>query len=83
MRITLALATALTLCGCAARLLPAGVSGNETFVSVSNVWGPGDGLRYANEHCARYGRIPQFKRMEGHTAIFDCVNASPTNQPGS
>lgn len=64
----------LAVAGCAtARLVPAGVSGNETYVMISNVWGPGEALPYATKHCAQYGKVPQLKDSQGYTARFDCV----------
>lgn len=55
------------------RVLPAGVSGNEAFVTVSNVWNSADALPYATTHCAKYGRIPRMKQTEGYSVVFDCV----------
>jgi hypothetical protein len=63
----------LLLAGCSARLFPAGVSGNETYVTVSNVWNSADALPYATRHCARYGKVPRMKHSEGYTVVFDCV----------
>lgn len=63
----------LALSACAARLIPAGVSGNETFVTVSNVWNSSDALPYATQHCARYGKIPKMTHSEGYSVVFDCV----------
>jgi starvation-inducible outer membrane lipoprotein len=63
----------LALAGCAARLIPAGVSGNETFVTVSNVWNSSDALPYATKHCARYGKVPKMTHSEGYSVVFDCV----------
>lgn len=68
-------AAALALSGCAtARLLPAGVSGNEAFVSVSNVWQVNDALPYATEHCAKYNKVPRSTGQHNHTVTFDCVS---------
>ncbi len=73
--IILALASA-ALTGCAMRLIPAKVDGNEAFVSVWNVWGPNDGLPYAATHCAKFDRLARFNRQEGYAAVFDCVPRS-------
>jgi hypothetical protein len=70
---TLICACLLLLAGCAARLVPAGVSGNETFVTVSNVWNSADALPYATKHCAQYGKMPRMKHSEGYSVVFDCV----------
>jgi hypothetical protein len=71
---------AVALSGCAgARLMPAGVAGNEAFVSVSNVWGAGDALPYAEKHCAKFGKIAKLNRTEGYSVSFDCI--APTSPP--
>lgn len=49
------------------------VAGNETFVSISNVWNEQDALPLAERHCKQYGKLAQFKRQEGYRSIFDCV----------
>ncbi len=73
MKAALALA-ALTLSACTTmRIVPAGVSGNETYVSVSNVWSAGEALPYATRHCGQYGKVPRLKHSEGYSVIFDCV----------
>ncbi|WP_028970165.1 hypothetical protein [Sphingomonas sp. URHD0057] len=69
----LIIASLLLTAGCAARLFPAGVSGNETFVTVTNVWNSADALPYATKHCAQYGRVAQMKHTEGYSVVFDCV----------
>lgn len=68
-----ALAAVLLLSGCAARLLPPGISGNEAFVTVSNVWNDGEALPYATRHCAQYGKIPRLQQSNGYSFTFDCV----------
>lgn len=68
------LVAALALSACASmRVLPAGVSGNETYVTVSNVWNSGEALPYATRHCAQYGKVPRMKHSEGYSVVFDCV----------
>jgi hypothetical protein len=49
------------------------VVGNETYVTVSNVWNEMDALPLADNHCAGFGKVARFNHMEGHRAIFDCV----------
>jgi hypothetical protein len=70
----LVLCLPLAFGGCAARLVPAGVSGNETYVTVSNVWNSADALPYATKHCAQYGKVPMMKHSEGYSVVFDCVS---------
>jgi hypothetical protein len=71
-----ALVLLLLLAGCAGRLVPPGISGNETFVTVSNVWNSREALPYATRHCAQYGKVPRMQHSEGYSVIFDCVTAS-------
>jgi len=64
----------LFLTGCASmRVVPAGVSGNETYVSVSNVWNSAEALPYATKHCGQYGKVPRMKHSEAYSVVFDCV----------
>ncbi len=49
------------------------VVGNETYVTVSNVWNEMDALPLAEAHCAKYDRAARFGHMERARAIFDCV----------
>lgn len=68
--------SAALLSGCASmRVFPAGVSGNETYVTVSNVWNSAEALPYATEHCAKYGKVAKMKHSEGYSVVFDCVIA--------
>jgi putative hemolysin len=69
----LAVLPLLLLAGCAARLVPAGVTGNEAFVTVSNVWSAADAMPYATAHCAKYGKIAKMTHSEGYSVVFDCV----------
>jgi starvation-inducible outer membrane lipoprotein len=65
---------ALALTGCAtARLIPAGVSGNSAYVSVSNVWNEAQALPYATAHCAQFGKVPRFQSKSDAAVVFDCV----------
>ena len=58
-KVFLGIAMLLTT-GCESmRVLPAGVSGNSEFVSISNVWNVGDALPYATKHCAQFGKVPK------------------------
>lgn len=56
-----------------AGVLPSPVTGNEQFVTVSNVWGVDQAMPKAEAHCATYGRVPKFTRMDGYRASFECV----------
>lgn len=68
------LALVATLSSCASmRVMPAGVSGNEAYVSISNVWNSAEALPYATKHCAQYGKVPRMKHSEGYSVVFDCV----------
>lgn len=51
------------------------VSGNETYVTVSNVWNEMDALPLAEAHCAKFGASARFNHMERARAIFDCLRA--------
>jgi hypothetical protein len=51
------------------------VSGNETYVSISNVWNEQDALPLAERHCKQFGKLAQFKHQEGHRSIFNCVRS--------
>lgn len=50
-----------------------GVVGNETYVTVSNVWSDADALPLAEKHCAQYRKAAKYARREGYNAVFDCV----------
>jgi hypothetical protein len=49
------------------------IVGNESYVTVSNVWNEMDALPLAEKHCGQFGKSARFARMEGARAIFDCV----------
>jgi len=49
------------------------VVGNDSYVTVSNVWNEMDALPLADQHCAQYGKSARFTHMEGYRAIYDCV----------
>ena len=75
----------VSLSGCAgslagndAHIYPLGlfgqnVVGNETYVTVSNVYNEMDALPLAEAHCAKFGKSARFNHMERIRAIFDCV----------
>lgn len=68
--------SAFALASCAStRILPAGVTGNETFVTVSNVWNVSDAMPYATKHCGQYGKVPRMRHSEGYSVVFDCVGS--------
>lgn len=73
-RTVFAIIATLGLAACSsARIFPAGVSGNEVYVAVSNVWNEAEALPYAEKHCRQYGKAPRLAEMKGYTARFDCV----------
>lgn len=49
------------------------VVGNETYVTVSNVWNEMDALPLAEKHCGKFGKAAKFTHTEGSKAIFDCI----------
>lgn len=49
------------------------IVGNETYVTVSNVYNDMDALPLAERHCGQYGRTARFNHMEAIRAVFDCV----------
>jgi hypothetical protein len=49
------------------------IVGNETYVTVSNVYNEMDALPLAENHCGKYGRSARFNHLEQVRAIFDCV----------
>jgi hypothetical protein len=49
------------------------VVGNETYVTVSNVYNEMDALPLAEKHCAKFGKAARFQHMERIRAIFDYV----------
>ena len=50
------------------------VVGNKNYVTISNVWNEMDALPLAEKHCSAYGRSARFEQMEGHRAVFDCID---------
>jgi hypothetical protein len=54
------------------------VVGNETYVTVSNVYNEMDALPLADTHCAKYSRVAKFTHMERIRAVFDCVPRQKT-----
>ena len=78
----LALMATMALAGCSfagndAHIYPCcfgqNVVGNETYVSVSNVYNEMDALPLADSHCAKYDKVARFNHMERIRAVFDCV----------
>lgn len=69
---------ALALAGCASdaniygSLVGQRVVGNESYVSISNVWNEMDALPLADRHCAKFGKVARFTHMENRRAIYDC-----------
>ena len=68
----------LAACTSDANIYPGGlvgqrIVGNEAYVTISNVWNEMDGLRLADSHCGKYGKVARFNRMEGYRADYDCV----------
>ncbi len=89
MRILWILALSAALAGCAsslagneAHIYPGffgqNVVGNETYVTVSNVYNEMDALPLADTHCAKYSRVAKFTHMERIRAVFDCVPRQKT-----
>lgn len=54
------------------------VVGNESYVTVSNVYNEMDALPLADTHCGKYNRVARFSRMESIRAIYDCVPRQKT-----
>ena len=54
------------------------VVGNETYVTVSNVYNEMDALPLADNHCAKYDKVARFNHMERIRAVFDCVHRQKT-----
>ena len=47
-------------------------TGNETSVVISGTADVATALPLAEQHCANYGKVAHFKRMEGFRVVFDC-----------
>jgi hypothetical protein len=80
----LALMATIALAGCAGSLagndahiysccFGQNIVGNETYVTVSNVYNEMDALPLADRHCAKYDKVARFNRMESIRAVFGCV----------
>src|SRR3546814_827711 len=68
---------ALALAGCAhSPFFVPEVSGNETHVRVENVKDSAEALRMAEEHCAKYGRVPRASGGGGYMYVYDCERPS-------
>jgi hypothetical protein len=50
------------------------IVGNETYVTITNVWNEMDALPLAESHGAKYGKVARYVRMEGPKAIFNCLD---------
>lgn len=48
------------------------VTGNETSVIIAPTGSEATALPLAEKHCASYGRVAHFKRIEGFRVVFDC-----------
>jgi hypothetical protein len=68
--LAIAILSVLPLIGCGQ-----GVSGNGSYVTVSNVWSDADALPEATKHCAKWGKEPRLKYFDDNrfSAVFDCV----------
>jgi hypothetical protein len=47
--------------------------GYETYAVVGPTTDKATALPFAQQHCGKYGRFPDFRRMDGSKAIFDCT----------
>ena len=77
MRVAMFVAVATAFSGCAGgagRDPDTGlrVTGNETSVIIAPTGSEATALPLAEKHCASYGRVAHFKRMEGFRVVFDC-----------
>jgi hypothetical protein len=52
------------------------VTGNETSVIIGGTASEADAFPIAERHCASYGKVAHFSRIEGFRVAFDC------QQPG-
>ena len=50
------------------------IVGNKNYVTISNVWNEMDALPLVEQHCSKFDRTAKFSKMQGHRAIFDCVD---------
>jgi hypothetical protein len=81
----IALLLSVSLGGCAATSLAGNdahiypsligqrIVGNETYVTVSNVYNELDAFPLAEKHCKQFGKAARFRGMEPLRAVFDCV----------
>lgn len=73
-----ALGLIVVLAGCqnqvyGAGLIPQNVQGDESGVSVFNVWKATDAQPLADRHCAEFGKRAIFAKSAPITMFFDCV----------
>lgn len=47
--------------------------GNSTSVIVADGTNQNRAFALAEQHCAQYGKLARFNRMEGQRGAFDCV----------
>jgi hypothetical protein len=50
------------------------VQGDSKQVTVWNVWSGGDALPLAMKHCRKFKKSADFEKMDGITAVFNCVD---------
>ena len=72
-RIVAVFLSAALLAGCASQGAGLEVTGNDTFVIVRPTGDVAQALPLAEQHCAKYGKVAHFTRMEGFRVVFDCV----------
>jgi hypothetical protein len=52
------------------------ISGDESYVTISNAEGVPNALPKATEYCAQWGRVPNFRWRIDYRVTFDCVEAT-------
>jgi hypothetical protein len=80
-KIVVLIGTMMTLSGCATSdtnifegWFDQGVVGNKNYVTITNVRNEMKALPLAEKHCSEHGRSARFNKMEGHRAVFDCID---------
>ena len=48
------------------------VTGNETSVIIAPTGDVAKAFPLAEAHCAKFGKVAHFSRMDGFRAVFDC-----------
>lgn len=76
---TVGICLSLLICGCSTTgnqvyncCVGQTVEGDESEVSIFNVYSAGDGLPLAINHCQKYNKNAYFERMSFITAHFKC-----------